>query len=52
MSAVFERQLEAERLAGLPIATAVSRGHELAAAVVACKGAIIPKASMPVWTAA
>ncbi len=38
------------RLAGLAIESAVIRGHELAAAVVGCKGAILPKASMPVWT--
>ncbi|MBO9560838.1 MAG: sugar kinase [Caulobacter sp.] len=37
------------RLAGLPVATAVARGHDLAAVVVTRKGAIIPEAAMPVW---
>lgn len=45
----FNAAYLASRLAGLPVETAVARGHQLAAAVVTCKGAIIPKASMPVW---
>jgi 2-dehydro-3-deoxygluconokinase len=48
----FNAAYLASRLAGLPVETAVSRGHDLAAAVVTCKGAIIPKASMPVWAGA
>ncbi|KRA59832.1 2-dehydro-3-deoxygluconokinase [Caulobacter sp. Root655] len=46
----FNAAYLASRLAGLPVETAVARGHQLAAAVVTCKGAIIPKGSMPVWT--
>jgi len=36
------------RLAGMPVETAVARAHALAAAVVSCRGAIVPLASMPV----
>jgi 2-dehydro-3-deoxygluconokinase len=36
------------RLAGRPVEEAVARGHRLAAAVVTCKGAIIPREMMPV----
>jgi len=46
----FNAAYLSSRLAGLPVETAVSRGHDLAAAVVACKGAIIPPPSMPVWS--
>jgi len=45
----FHAAYRSARRAGLRVAAAVSRGHDLAAAVVTCKGAIIPKASMPVW---
>jgi 2-dehydro-3-deoxygluconokinase len=48
----FNAAYLASRLAGLPVETAVARGHDLASAVVTCKGAIIPKASMPVWAPA
>jgi 2-dehydro-3-deoxygluconokinase len=46
----FNAAYLSSRLAGLPVETAVSRGHDLAAAVVTCKGAIIPEGSMPVWS--
>jgi len=46
----FNAAYLSSRLAGLPIETAVARGHDLAAAVVSCKGAIIPPTSMPVWS--
>ena len=45
----FNAAYLSSRLAGLPVETAVARGHDLAAAVVTRKGAIIPTASMPVW---
>lgn len=40
------------RLAGVSIGDSVKRAHELAAAVVTCKGAIVPTGSMPVWARA
>jgi len=46
----FNAAYLSSRLAGLPVEAAVGRGHDLAAAVVTCKGAIIPKASMPLWS--
>ncbi len=46
----FNAAYLASRLAGLPVETAVSRGHQLAAAVVTHKGAIVPTAAMPVWS--
>ena len=45
----FNAAYLSSRLAGLPIAEAVRRGHDLAATVVGCKGAIVQTASMPVW---
>lgn len=45
----FNAAYLSSRLAGLPIAEAVRRGHDLAATVVGCKGAIVQSGSMPVW---
>jgi 2-dehydro-3-deoxygluconokinase len=45
----FNAAYLSSRLAGLPVETAVARGHDLAAAVVTRKGAIIPTTSMPIW---
>ena len=44
----FNAAYLSSRLAGLSIERAVAHAHALAAAVVTCKGAIVPKASMPV----
>ncbi len=45
----FNAAYLSSRLAGLTIDESVRRAHGLAAAVVTCKGAIVPTASMPVW---
>lgn len=45
----FNAAYLSSRLAGLSIAESVRRGHDLAATVVCCKGAIVPADSMPVW---
>jgi 2-dehydro-3-deoxygluconokinase len=45
----FNAAYLSSRLAGLTIDESVRRAHALAAAVVTCKGAIVPTASMPVW---
>lgn len=44
----FNAAYLSSRLAGLPIADSVRRGHALAATVVQHKGAIVPEGSMPV----
>lgn len=45
----FNAAYLSSRLAGWSIADSVRRGHDLAATVVRCKGAIVPADSMPVW---
>ncbi|WP_297506435.1 sugar kinase [uncultured Caulobacter sp.] len=45
----FNAAYLSSRLSGLSIVESVSRGHELAATVVRCKGAIVPAPSMPAW---
>lgn len=48
----FNAAYLSSRLAGVSIGDSVKRAHELAAAVVTCKGAIVPAGSMPVWARA
>jgi len=48
----FNAAYLSSRLAGLSIGDSVKRGHDLAATVVGCKGAIVSPDSMPVWARA